>query len=92
MTINQRHLHAADLLNRQPSMIETQLRGLLVEAHNDRSALLMLLHRFVDHCEYKTPAGATNCRHCDNNMDHEGTYKNMHAEDCIIRTAQGVLT
>lgn len=42
--------------------------------------------------EYKTPAGTTNCRYCDNNMDHEGTYADMHAEDCPVRAAKAALT
>jgi hypothetical protein len=42
----------------------------------------------VNHIEYKTPHGANNCRYCDNNMDHEGTYREMHAKDCPIHAAR----
>lgn len=26
-----------------------------------------------------------NCRFCDENMDHLGTYQDTHSEDCIVR-------
>jgi len=53
--------------------------------------LIVALSVLVDRCEYTTPAGSKNCRYCDNNMDHEGTYENMHDAVCPIRDAQLVL-
>lgn len=50
-----------------------------------------VLRRMVNECEYKTPSGATNCRYCDCDMDHEGTHENMHAARCVVREAQAVL-
>ena len=41
---------------------------------------------------YVTPAGSVNCRFCDNNMvDHEGTYENVHAENCVILKARAAI-
>lgn len=41
--------------------------------------------------EYKTPAGTINCRFCDHCMDHEGTFEDMHAPDCLIHGIRAVL-
>jgi len=40
---------------------------------------------------YVTPSGNENCRFCDNNMDHEGTYEDMHADDCFVHIARAAL-
>lgn len=53
--------------------------------------LSSVLQRMVDECEYTMPSGAKNCRYCDCNMDHEGTYENMHTARCVVRDAQAVL-
>jgi hypothetical protein len=53
----------------------------------ERDAAVKNLKRLTDAHIYTTPAGTTNCRYCDNNMDHEGTYQNMHADDCPIKAA-----
>jgi hypothetical protein len=54
-------------------------------AERQRDALLRLLVRVNDDYEYQTPAGTTNCRHCDINMDDLGTGDDMHAANCVIR-------
>jgi hypothetical protein len=33
---------------------------------------------------YFAPAGNKNCRFCDNDLDHEGTFRDMHAPDCVV--------
>lgn len=67
-------------------------------AHTDRAELLAIVKGLVgalrdlaDNGTYGTPAGTTNCRYCDNCMDHEGTFRNMHADDCLINKARALL-
>lgn len=50
--------------------------------------LLAALRAIVSNSTYETPGGYENCRFCDNNMDHEGTFKDMHDPDCEIRKAK----
>lgn len=45
----------------------------------------------VDQCRYKTPVGTMNCRYCDADMDHGGTFKDMHAAVCVIRDLRAAL-
>ena len=33
---------------------------------------------------YFAPAGNKNCRFCDNDLDHEGTFRDMHSPDCVV--------
>lgn len=39
---------------------------------------------------YDTGYG-TNCRFCDNNLDHLGTFKNMHAPDYVANVVRSAL-
>lgn len=63
----------------------------IVTAVNAHDQLVAALHRAVEECEYKTPAGTTNCRYCDNNMDHRGTGEDMHEKGCVIVQARQAL-
>lgn len=54
-------------------------------------AMEQALRNAVANITYDTPAGTTNCRFCDCNMDHEGTHKNMHADDCEVRDISAAL-
>jgi acetolactate synthase regulatory subunit len=64
---------------------------LIVTAVNSYDAMREALEKIVATYEYTTPAHTTNCRHCDNNMDHEGTYEDMHAPDCVIHDVRAAL-
>lgn len=44
----------------------------------------------ADHT-YETPSGYINCRFCDCNTDHEGTFRDTHDEDCLIRTVRAAI-
>lgn len=52
---------------------------------------MKVIQKVIDNITYETPVGTTNCRFCDNNMDDEGTYQDMHAPDCIIHELLAVL-
>ena len=41
--------------------------------------------------EYTRDDGGTNCRFCDEDMDHEGTFKDMHNKDCIVHRFRAAL-
>ncbi len=58
----------------------------------ENAELLEALREVVSAHEYTTPAGTINCRFCDNCMDHEGTFEDMHDENCVISKARAVLT
>ena len=60
---------AADIIEEQAKVIETMTKA---------------LKGVLDEHTYEAPAGNTNCRFCDNDMDHEGTFEDMHEPDCII--------
>ena len=49
------------------------------------------LEKIIKSSTYLTALGNTNCRFCDNDMDHQGTYENMHEADCEILTATKAL-
>ena len=63
-------------------------RDRLVTANAELAAVLCVAENTH---EYITPVGTTNCRFCDNCMDHEGTFVNMHAEDCFVLQARAVI-
>lgn len=52
-----------------------------------RSALRLVVKNHT----YQAPAGNTNCRFCDNDMDDEGTSEDMHDEDCVIHAVRKAL-
>lgn len=45
---------------------------------------------YADHT-YETPSGYINCRFCDCNTDHEGTFRDTHDEDCLIRPVRAAI-
>ena len=49
------------------------------------------LEKIIKSSTYLSAVGNTNCRFCDNDMDHQGTYENMHEADCEILTATKAL-
>ena len=49
------------------------------------------LQAVLDGIVYETPAGTENCRFCDQNMDHEGTYAEMHDSKCIVHQIRAAL-
>jgi hypothetical protein len=53
--------------------------------------LLEVLREVVSAHEYTTPAGTTNCRFCDNCMDHGGTFEDMHDENCVISKVRATI-
>ena len=63
----------------------------IVRAVNHHEELVEALKQAESGHEYTTPAGATNCKFCDNCMDHEGTFEDMHADDCVIKGIRAVL-
>lgn len=67
---------AADLIEEQAKVIET---------------LTKALKGVLDEHTYEAPAGNTNCRFCDNDMDHEGTFEDMHDPDCIIHSVRSAV-
>lgn len=60
----------------------------IMDAYND---MLMALRAVNGDHTYITPGGHENCRFCDNNMDHEGTYLDMHSSDCVIHKVRAAL-
>ena len=64
-------------------------RAALEESHHEELVEALTLVE-AGH-EYKTPAGTKNCRFCDHNTDHEGTYEDMHAPDCMIHSLRTLL-
>ena len=59
---------------------------------NGSEELVAALGKIYDNHEYETPAGTTNCRFCDNNTDHDGTYADMHAPDCVVNEIRAALS
>ena len=55
-------------------------------------SLYEALAAVVDDCTYETADGASNCRFCDNLMDHEGTHRDMHDADCLVHKARAALS
>lgn len=60
----------------------------LVAAAPDMLKALKGVH--ADHT-YETASGYINCRFCDCNTDHEGTFRDTHDEDCLIRSVRAAI-
>ncbi len=84
--------------------VESWLRALLdgVENSNHRAeviatqayasdALEKALKAVVANATYKVPAGNINCRFCDVDTDHLGTFVDQCESDCEIRAAKAAL-
>jgi hypothetical protein len=48
--------------------------------------LTLACQAVLDGISYETPAGYINCRFCDADLDHAGTFRDMHEQDCVIHT------
>ncbi len=84
--------------------VEPWLRSLLdgVENSNHRAEtlateayasdkLVKALEGIVANATYKVPAGNINCRFCDVDTDHLGTFVDQCESDCEIRAAKAAL-
>lgn len=70
--------HISDLVLRLADCIETDRMQAAI-----RSVLADIT--------YETPAGTTNCRFCDHNMDHDGTHLDQHDKACVVHDLRAVL-
>lgn len=50
------------------------------------------LNAVMANITYTTPAGNTNCRFCDNDMDHQGTHRDMHDKGCVAHQVTAAIT
>lgn len=73
----------------------TEPRGVLelMNKGNSHEALLEALGGLVENATYLTPVTEKeNCRYCDEDMDHEGTFRDMHDTNCPIKAATTALS
>ena len=81
------HRNVRDKLQAEVTTLTSDLTAARKTIEGMREALQIALNS----SEYTRDDGGTNCRFCDEDMDHEGTFKDMHNKDCIVHRFRAAL-
>lgn len=60
-------------------------------AVNTHDELVAALESILANITYEHGGGRENCRFCDADMDHEGTFADMHTKDCEVHKIRAAL-
>lgn len=74
-----------------PEMYAIEAIALIEEQAKVIEAITKAMKGVLAEHKYVAPAGNTNCRFCDNDMDHEGSFVDMHEPDCIIHSVRDAI-